>query len=279
VVAPVFDWRNLAAALLAFFLGVGVCAHALDELNGRPLRTPVPGPILWTLAIAALAAAVGLGVLGAAVVSWWLLVFVAFGAFIVLAYNLELFGGAFHSDLWFALSWGDFPALTGYFAQAGVVRPEAVLVAGGCAALAAAQQHLSTPVRLLRRRAREVTGRVTLEDDEAIPLDEATLRAVPEGGPPVPDRSRGAPGSRFGLTPVAGSDVGFAATPARDRSGAPNSPHLHRNDAGQRPFFLPSERRVQLVRRETVRSRDPSVWGSSEAAATRRRTGTVATPR
>lgn len=179
--APVFDWRNLAAALLAFFLGVGVCAHALDELNGRPLRTPIPGPVLWTLAIAALAAAVGLGVLGAAVVSWWLLAFVAFGAFIVLAYNLELFGGAFHSDLWFALSWGGFPALTGYFAQAAVLRPEAVLVAGGCAALAAAQRHLSTPVRLLRRRAREITGRVTLEDDQAIPLDEATLRAVPEG--------------------------------------------------------------------------------------------------
>jgi hypothetical protein len=151
--APVFGWRNLAAALLAFFLGVGVCAHALDELNGRPLRTRMPAPVLWTLAIAAL----------------------------VLAYNLELFGGAFHSGLWFALSWGGFPALTGYFAQAGVVRPEAVLVAGGCAALAAAQRHLSTPVRLLRRRAREVTGRITLEDDQAIPLDEATLRAVPEG--------------------------------------------------------------------------------------------------
>jgi hypothetical protein len=178
--APAFDWRNLAAALLAFFLGVGVCAHALDELNGRPLRTRIPGGVLWTLAVASLAAAVGLGVLGAAVVSWWLLVFVGFGGFIVVAYNLELFGGAFHSDVWFALSWGGFPALTGYFAQAQTVRPEAILVAGGCAALAAAQRHLSTPVRLLRRRAREVTGRITLEDDRSIPLDEAALRSVPE---------------------------------------------------------------------------------------------------
>ena len=178
--APVFDGRNLGASLLAFFLAVGVCAHALDELNGHPLRTRIPVTGLWTLAIVALGAAIGLGVLGAAVVSWWLLAFVIFGAFIVLAYNLELFGGAFHTDIWFALSWGGFPALTGYFAQAGELRPEAVLVAGGCAALAAAQRHLSTPVRLLRRRARGVTGRVTLEDDEAIPLDEATLRAVPE---------------------------------------------------------------------------------------------------
>ena len=33
------------------------------------------------------------------------------GAFIVVAYNLELFGGRFHTDFWFALAWGAFPAL------------------------------------------------------------------------------------------------------------------------------------------------------------------------
>ena len=41
--------------------------------------------------------------------------FVAFGGFIVAAYNLELGGGRFHDTFWFALAWGAFPALTAYF--------------------------------------------------------------------------------------------------------------------------------------------------------------------
>ncbi len=40
--APQFEWDRLLAALAAFFLGMGVGAHALDELNGRPLRTRIP---------------------------------------------------------------------------------------------------------------------------------------------------------------------------------------------------------------------------------------------
>src|SRR5204862_1433284 len=109
-----------------------ITAHALDELRGRPLRTQIPGAVLWSVAIVALAGAVGLGVLGAAKVTWWLLACVGFGAFIVLAYNLELFGGRFHGDWWFALAWGGFPAITAYLAQTGMLRIEAVLVAAAC---------------------------------------------------------------------------------------------------------------------------------------------------
>lgn len=179
--APVLVPLHLAAALAAFFLGVGITAHALDELNGRPLRTRIPNPVLWALAWAALAASVALGVAGAARVSWWLLAFVGFGGFIVVAYNLELFRGAFHSDAWFALAWGAFPALTGTFAQAGTVDVAGVLVAAGCGLFAWAQRWLSTPVRMLRRRATAVRGRIELVDGSALEIDEAALRSVPEG--------------------------------------------------------------------------------------------------
>lgn len=179
-VAPALDARALAASLAAFFLGVGVAAHALDELNGRPLRSRIPDAVLWTLAVVSVAGASGLGVLGAFRVSLWMLAFVAFGTFIVFAYNLELFAGAFHSDAWFALAWGAFPALTGSFAQEGTLGPEAFAVAAGCAALAAAQRTLSTPVRMLRRRAREVSGRIALEDGTEVPIDDEALRRTPE---------------------------------------------------------------------------------------------------
>src|SRR3972149_26015 len=108
---PAAHYARRAATLVAFFLAVGIAAHALDELNGRPLRTRIPSAALWSLAAASLLGAMGLGVLGSTVVSPWLLAFVTAGAFFVLAYNLELFGGRFHSDAWFALAWGALPPL------------------------------------------------------------------------------------------------------------------------------------------------------------------------
>src|SRR5437868_3330256 len=107
-IAPELDGAWLAKSLAAFFLGVGLSAHALDEVNGRPLRTRIPGAVLWTIAAVGLLGGVALGVDAVLEVSAWMLAFVVVGAFLLVAYNLELFGGAFHSDLWFALAWGGF---------------------------------------------------------------------------------------------------------------------------------------------------------------------------
>ena len=110
------------------------------------------------LAAASIAGAVGIGI--AAAIAWWpwLLAFVAFGGFIVVAYNLELFGGVFHSDLWFAVAWGAFPLLTAYAAAAETITRVAVAAAMFAALLSLAQRRLSTPVRLVRRRVRNMSG-------------------------------------------------------------------------------------------------------------------------
>ena len=179
--APRIDVRFLLETLLAFLLAMGVAAHALDELRGRPLRTGVPDGVLWALAGAGLAAAVALGVDGAIRVSPWMWAFIGTGAFLVVAYNLELFGGAFHSDLWFSLSWGAFPVLTAFFAQTGTIRVEAVLAAGACAALSAAQRVLSTPVRRLRRTVTSVSGEIVSDDGSREVLTASSLRTAPEG--------------------------------------------------------------------------------------------------
>jgi hypothetical protein len=179
-VAPRLDGAKLGATVLGFFLGVGVTAHALDELRGRPLQTRITSRVLWAVALVALAGAVGLGFLGAARVTWWLLACVVFGAFIVLAYNLELWGGRFHGDWWFAIAWGAFPAFTSYLAQTGTIRIEGVLVAAACLMLSVAQRTLSTPVRHLRRRTAAVAGQIVMDDGTVEPIGEATLRAAPE---------------------------------------------------------------------------------------------------
>jgi len=104
---------RLAAAIAAFFLAVGVGAHALDELNGRPLGTQLSDRSLVALAAGGLGGALAIGVAGIIFVSPTLLPLVLFGGFIAPAYNLELFGGRFHTDFWLAASWGGFSALTG----------------------------------------------------------------------------------------------------------------------------------------------------------------------
>ena len=149
--APRMDWPLLGWTTLAFFLALGIGAHALDELQGRPLQTRIPSTLLVVLGVTSIAAACAIGVAVAHARTWWLLAFVAVGAFLVVAYNLELFGGAFHSDLAFAAAWGAFPTLTAYFAAAERIRAEAVAAAAFAFATSLAQRTLSTPVRAARR--------------------------------------------------------------------------------------------------------------------------------
>jgi hypothetical protein len=174
------DLYRLGMSLLGFFLGVGLAAHALDELRGRPLGTSIPDRVLQVLAIVSLAGAVAVGVIGVVQVSAWLALFIVVGAFLVIAYNLELAGGSFHSDLWFALGWGGFPALTGAFAQEGRLEVSAVLVGAACVAISAAQRGLSTPVRRLRRRVASVEGTITLRDGTTEAIGAEAIRTAPE---------------------------------------------------------------------------------------------------
>jgi hypothetical protein len=171
------EWRPgvLGLALAAFFLGMGVGAHALDELKGRPLQTHIGTTTLAVLACISLLGATAIGVGTAFVTSLWLLAFVAAGAFIAVAYNLELFGGLFHGTLWFALAWGALPVLATFFAAAEAIRAEAVVAAGFAALVSWAQRVLSTPVRMVRRQVRDVTGRIDLADGTALPVTAETL--------------------------------------------------------------------------------------------------------
>jgi hypothetical protein len=178
--APHFKADVLGFALLAFFLGMGVGAHALDELNGRPLKTRIGDTTLVALAVTSLAGAAAVGIAVALRTNLWLLAFVAAGTFIAVAYNLELFGGRVHGDPWFSLAWGAFPVLATYFATAETIRVEAVLGAAFAALLSHAQRRLSTPVRLIRRRTREVTGTIELIDGSTVPITPETLTAESE---------------------------------------------------------------------------------------------------
>ncbi|HTZ91410.1 MAG TPA: hypothetical protein VMB74_03350 [Streptosporangiaceae bacterium] len=173
--APRVTLVPLLAALIAFFLAVGLAAHALDEYHGRPLRTQIPGAVLLAVAGLGLAGAVALGVAGTLRVGWALIPFLLVGPLLVVAYNAELFGGIVHTDAGFAAAWGAFPLLTAYVAQTGTLSAGSVLAAGAAFGMSAAQRSLSSPARLLRRRATDVTGTVTLADGQVLALNSSRL--------------------------------------------------------------------------------------------------------
>ncbi len=178
--APVLHWERLTLALAAFLLAMGIGAHALDEVRGRPLATRIPARVLWALAAVSIAGAIGIGVVASVLWTARLLPFVAFGGFIVVAYNLELFGGRFHDAWWFSFAWGGFPLLAGYLVQAERLGVEALAAAAFATLLSWAQRVLSTPVRDVRRRVESVGGTIRYFDGRDEPVDRATLMAVPE---------------------------------------------------------------------------------------------------
>jgi hypothetical protein len=171
---------RFVATLAAFFLALGISAHALDEFNGRPLKTRLSDRTLIALATISLTGAIGIGIAGCIIVSATLIPFVLAGGFFVVAYNLELFRARFHTDFWLAFAWAAFPALTSWWVNtlslASVkVDIAGVLVAAGCFGLVRVQRILSTPVRRLRRRTVSMSGEQRLDDGTVIPLSAAEI--------------------------------------------------------------------------------------------------------
>jgi len=184
--APHIYAGRLAAAIAAFFLAVGVGAHCLDELNGRPLGTQLSRRTLIALAVGGLGGALAIGIAGVIFVSLTLLPLVVFGGFIAPAYNLEWFDGRFHTDFWLAASWGGFAALTGWWVNSlglhsvrEAIAAAAVVLA--CFFLTTVQRRLSTPVRELRRRTLSVEGKQRLSDGTVRQLSRADLAAPLDG--------------------------------------------------------------------------------------------------
>jgi len=174
--APHVDAGRLVATLLAFFFAVGIAAHALDELHGRPLRTQIPSAGLVTATVVGLVLACGLGVLGVERVGVVLVPFIVVGPLLVVAYNAELFGGVVHTNAGFAVAWGAFPVLTAYVAQASGLGLAPMVAACGAFALSYAQRSLSTTARMLRRQVDHVSGSMVFVDGTTRPIDSAMLR-------------------------------------------------------------------------------------------------------
>lgn len=186
--SPVIHSDRLLLALLAYFLGLGLSAHALNELHARhwgkalskfELDVLFAGPLVGALLIGGY----GMYLLynggsGGLTAPMGLLAFIAAEAFFVFAYNLDIFNGKFHSDLSFAFSWGALPVITSFYANALTITPLSILIASAAATTAGIEINLSRWCKDFRRKS--PLRELTFQDSPPVTMTTAQLIAKPE---------------------------------------------------------------------------------------------------
>jgi hypothetical protein len=178
--APQFHWDRLLALEVVYFLALGLGAHALDALGSRevkPWGTVFSRLQLWIMAVSSL-------VLAYAIATYYMVRYVPLlwslailEGFFVLAYNMEWFRGWFHTDKWFAFSWGFLPVLAGYMMQTNSVSVDAILLASAGASFSLVEIKASRPYKVLRRNSSALTG----EEDRMMRGYEAILKGISLG--------------------------------------------------------------------------------------------------
>jgi hypothetical protein len=155
MLADTVHWDRLLAIVVIYLLGLGVGAHTLDATGGggvKPWGKVFSQRQLWILAGASLTSAYMIAVYYMVVFVPWLWPIAILEGFFVFAYNLEWFGGRFHTDYWFAFSWGFLPVLAGYVMQTNALSPAAALMAASMAFFSLIEIKASRPYKDLKKR-------------------------------------------------------------------------------------------------------------------------------
>lgn len=174
------SYERVLAIVVVYFFGLGIAAHALDALGSKgikPWGSVFTRRQLWLLAVSSLVIAYGVGIYYMLRYVPLLWVVAILEGFFVFAYNLEWFDGRFHTDAWFAVSWGGLPTLAGYVMQTNRISLPALVVALAMGLLATIEIKASRPYKELKRR-REL---LSCEEQALLRHYETTLKCVSLG--------------------------------------------------------------------------------------------------
>jgi hypothetical protein len=158
MLANEIHWDRVGAILAIYFLALGIGAHALDAVGGsgvKPWGRVFSRGQLWALAAISIAAAYAIGIYYMVLYAPLLWLIAIPEGFFVFAYNLEWFRGRFHTDSWFAFSWGSLPVLAGYVLQTNHMSIAALLVAAAMGLLSLVEIKASRPYKEMKRAAGE----------------------------------------------------------------------------------------------------------------------------
>jgi xanthine/uracil permease len=164
MLADIIYWDRVAAAIVVYFLGLGIAAHALDALGSRKMKPwgeHFSRPQLWAMALTSLAVAYAIAIYYMIYYVPLLWIIAILEGFFVFAYNLEWFNGRFHTDGWFSFSWGMLPLLAGYVMQTNRVSLATAIVAVAMGLLSYVEINASRPYKELKRTFRLSGGVVS----------------------------------------------------------------------------------------------------------------------
>ncbi|MGQ0526020.1 MAG: hypothetical protein ACT4P8_20435 [Betaproteobacteria bacterium] len=154
MLAETVHWDRVWALVAIYFLGLGIAAHALDALGSsgvKPWGLVFSRAQLWGLAAVSIVGAYTIGIYYMVLYAPLLWPIAIAEGFFVFAYNLEWFKGRFHTDAWFAFSWGSLPVLAGYVLQANSVSFAVLIVAASMGALSLVEIKASRPYKEMKR--------------------------------------------------------------------------------------------------------------------------------
>ncbi len=148
-------WDRVAAIIMIYFLALGIAAHALDAIGGQGKTLPwgnhFEKKTLWLLAFGSLIPAYGIGFYYILFATPLLLVIAVLEGFFLFAYNLEPFDGRFHSDGYFAFSWGVLPVLGGYIIQTNQLSLSVIVIAAAMGLFSFVEINASRPYKEIKR--------------------------------------------------------------------------------------------------------------------------------
>ena len=154
MLAPTILWDRVGGIALIYFLALGVAAHAIDSVGSKkikPWASYFSRKQLWTLSLCTLIPAYAIGIYYIVLYVPLLSIVAIAEGFFVFAYNLELFGGRFHTDEWFAFSWGVLPVMAGFIIQTNSVSLLALAFAVIMGFVSYAEIKTSRPYKELKR--------------------------------------------------------------------------------------------------------------------------------
>lgn len=158
LLAPSVHFDRMAGLALVYLLAVGVAAHSLDAMApNKPWGDFLSHRQLWVLTLASLIPALAIGLYYALTFAPLLLPVGVVELFFLVAYNLEIFQSRFHTDFWFATSWGFLPVLAGFVVQTNSV--SLASLGGGLFGFCTAYVEISAsrPYKALKRRQDDVS--------------------------------------------------------------------------------------------------------------------------
>jgi hypothetical protein len=186
-VSPHVYPERLSLALVAYFLGLGLSAHALNELHARHWGEALGKRELEALFLIPLAGALSIGAYGMLVLyasaggllaALVLLAFIAMETFFLFAYNTDFSGEWFHSDVAFAFSWGALPTIISYYVNALTISAVPILISLAMAATAGIEINLSRWCKDFRRKSQ--LTEMHFADNSILSMKTAELIARPE---------------------------------------------------------------------------------------------------